>query len=96
MQARPPTKPRCHHRSWSTDSEIEFIDRLSARDNAPALLRGYLAGIDKRTNFTDIERADVVTHAQMRLTETERRASAASDACEAAPSHRTFVIAGVQ
>jgi hypothetical protein len=57
--------------SWSTEAELHFLDDLGAhtgvtRDPAP-LLRGYLAGAEKRTDWGNMDRDAVIAHAKKRL-----------------------------
>lgn len=52
----------------STDAELKFIERLGKHSEEkaprPELLRGYLAGCEKRTNWGMIDSAMVIAYAQ--------------------------------
>ena len=57
------------HRKWSTDEEIEFIDRLGIFRNGAqfadrlTLLKGYVAGIRQRKEWGTIDKFEVLNHA---------------------------------
>ncbi|MCA8018102.1 hypothetical protein [Burkholderia metallica] len=60
---------------WSTKAEIEFIDQLVSRTTAITLLRGYLAGMSRRSNFCGMNPDAVIGYAQNCLSTLERHAA---------------------
>ncbi|MEX3690788.1 hypothetical protein AB3X91_11915 [Paraburkholderia sp. BR14263] len=65
LQQSPPA--RLAHGSWSTASELEFIERL-ARSNDPLVnLRGYIAGLAKRTRLGQLDFNEVTRFANAKL-----------------------------
>jgi hypothetical protein len=57
---------------WSTASEIDFLTRLSLGKGAAKKLRGYIAGMARRTDFGAIDTADVLFFARQKLALLER------------------------
>ena len=63
---------------WDTHREVMFIDWLSHKENDPSsFLRKYLNAASRRQQWDDIDPDVVISHAQMKLNEIERREATA-------------------
>ncbi|CAN0620315.1 conserved protein of unknown function [Burkholderia multivorans] len=60
---------------WTTAAELDFVEQLASRKRALPLLRGYLAGMAKRTEFSFDPNA-VLFVARERLALLERKLAA--------------------
>lgn len=60
-------------RSWTTASEIEFVNDMACGKDALKKLRGYLAGMARRTEFGSMNVHEVLLYAREKLDLLERR-----------------------
>ena len=69
--------PDHSHYSYSTASEIRFINQLgnhhATRKTKAQLLRGYLSGCAKRVKWAGIDKYKVMSHAADMMFKEERR-----------------------
>jgi hypothetical protein len=74
QKAGSPAADRSHRlrRSWATEDEIAFVDRLASTSVGVTKLRGYLRGLSSRTNFGSIDANKVIEHARAQLSAAER------------------------
>lgn len=62
-------------RSWTTASEIDFIDQMLRGTDALTKLRGYLGGMSRRADFGSINTSEVLFYAREKLELLERRSA---------------------
>ena len=61
---------------WSTEDEIDFLDNIGTFLEMPGnplkLLRGYLRGVETRTDWGTMDKDKIIAHAKARIQELKR------------------------